>query len=151
MKTVLLFLSVNTLFHLAGAQTTLINNSILATGQWAKVGVTQEGIYKLDATQLGSLGISANPFPSSAIRLYGRDGSMLNEKIDNSYIDDLVEIPIETGPNYLLFYAPGPHQWKYDSATKRFNFVKNLYSDTAWYFITINAVGTPKRITTLST
>ncbi|MBA4257846.1 MAG: hypothetical protein C0446_01690 [Chitinophaga sp.] len=150
MKTVLLFLSVNTLFHFASAQTTLINNSVLATGQWAKVGVTQEGIYKLDASQLGSLGISANPFPSSAIRLYGRDGSMLNEKIDNSYIDDLVEIPIETGSNYLLFYAPGPHQWKYDSATKQFNFVKNLYSDTAWYFITINAIGTPKRIITLS-
>lgn len=150
MKTVLLFLSVNTLFHFASAQTTLINNSVLATGQWAKVGVTQEGIYKLDASQLGSLGISANPFPSSAIRLYGRDGSMLNEKMDNSYIDDLVEIPIETGPNYLLFYATGPHQWKYDTATKQFNFVKNLYSDTAWYFITMNATGTPKRITTLS-
>ncbi|MDP2420215.1 type IX secretion system sortase PorU [Sediminibacterium sp.] len=150
MKTVLLFLSVNTLFHLAGAQTTLINNSILATGQWAKIGVTQEGIYKLDATQLGVLGISANSFPSSSIRLYGRDGSMLNEKIDISYIDDLVEIPIETGPNYFLFYAPGPHQWKYDSAVKQFNFVKNLYSDTAWYFITINAVGNPKRVTTLS-
>jgi hypothetical protein len=150
MKTVLLFLSVNTLFHFASAQTTLINNSVLATGQWAKVGVTQEGIYKLDASQLGSLGISANPFPSSAIRLYGRDGSMLNEKIDNSYIDDLVEIPIETGSNYLLFYAPGPHQWKYDSASKRFNFVKNLHSDTAWYFITLNTAGTPKRIITLS-
>ncbi|OYY12952.1 MAG: hypothetical protein B7Y69_12815, partial [Sphingobacteriia bacterium 35-40-8] len=72
------------------------------------------------------------------------------EKIDNSYIDDLVEIPIETGSNYLLFYAPGPHQWEYDTSTRRFNFVKNLYSDTAWYFITINAIGTPKRITTLS-
>ena len=92
MKTVLLFLSVNTLFHFASAQTTLINNSVLATGQWAKFGVTQEGIYKLDATQLGAHGFSANPFPSSAIRLYGRDGSMLNEKIDNSYIDDLVEV-----------------------------------------------------------
>lgn len=150
MKTVLLFLSVNTLFHFASAQTTLINNSVLATGQWAKIGVTQEGIYKLDATQLGALGFSANPFPTSAIRLYGRDGSMLNEKIDSSYVDDLEEIPIETGPNYLLFYALGPHQWKYDSATKQFNFLKNLYSDTAWYFITINATGTPIRITTLS-
>lgn len=150
MKIVLLFLSVNTLFHFASAQTTLINNSILATGKWAKIGVTQEGIYKLDATQLGALGFSANPFPSSSLRLYGRDGSMLNEKIDNSYIDDLEEIPIETGPNNFLFYTRGPHQWKYDTATKQFNFLKNLYSDTAWYFITINTTGTPKRITTLS-
>ncbi len=125
-------------------------NSVLAAGQWAKIGVTQQGIYKIDASQLSTLGFNANPFPSTTIRLYGQSGSMLSEKIDQSYSDDLVEIPIETASNYLLFYTSGPHQWKYDSATKRFNFIKNLYSDTAWYYITINAVGSPKRINALA-
>jgi flagellar hook assembly protein FlgD len=150
MRLILLILIITLAILNVKAQRIYAPNSILAIGKWAKIGVTQEGIYKLDASQLGALGFSSNPFPSSSLRLYGRDGTMLNEKIDNSYIDDLVEIPIETGPNYLLFYAPGPHQWKYDSVTKRFNFVKNLYSDTAWYFITVNASGTPKRITTLA-
>ena len=130
-------------------------NSVLATGHWAKIGVTQEGIYKLDASQLGALGFSTSTLPAASIRVFtnaaNNSGGMLSEKIDNSYVDDVVEIPIETGPNYFLFYAPGPHQWKYDTTSKRFNFVKNLYSDTAWYFITINATGTPKRITSIAT
>ncbi len=125
------------------AQRSYAPTSVLATGQWVKIGVTQEGIYRVDQNQLNTIGLPASPFPATTIRVYtngaNNAGGMLSEKIDGSYIDDLVEIPIETGPNYLLFYAPGPHQWKYDTATKKFNFVKNLYSDTAWYFITINA------------
>lgn len=150
MKIILLILLFVGFHQTNFAQRTYANNSVLSTGQWAKIGVTQEGIYKIDVSQLGALGFNANPFPSTSIRLYGQTGTMLSEKIDQSYSDDLVEIPIKTNSNYFLFYAPGPHQWKYDSATKRFNFAKNLYSDTAWYFITINATGTPIRITTLS-
>ncbi len=126
----------------------------MATGQWVKIGVTQEGIYKVDQSQLNTIGLPSLPFPATNIRVYANaannGGGMLSEKIENSYIDDLVEIPIETGTNYFLFYAPGPHQWKYDTDAKQFKFVKNLYSDTAWYFITLNATGTPKRITTLA-
>ena len=136
------------------AQRNYAPSSVLATGQWVKIGVIQEGIYRVNQSQLNNLGLPASSFPATTIRVYTNGanigGGMLSEKIDGSYIDDLVEIPIETGPNYLLFYAPGPHQWKYDTTTKRFNFVKNLYSDTAWYFITIDATGTPKRITTLA-
>lgn len=136
------------------AQRTYAPTSVLATGQWVKIGVTQEGIYRVDQNQLNSLGLPASPFPTTAIRVFtngaNNAGGMLSEKMDVAYIDDIVEIPIETGPNYLLFYAPGPHQWKYDTASKGFNFVKNFYSDTAWYFITLNATGTPKRITTLA-
>lgn len=124
------------------------SNTVLSSGQWVKIGVTQEGIYKVDQSQLATLSLSSNQFPANTIRLYGLSGAMLSEKIDQTLTTDLEEIPIETGPNYLLFYAPGPHQWRYDSTTKRFNFIKNLYSDTAWYFITINASGTPKRIST---
>lgn len=143
-----LFISFTPLFTFS--QRFYQNNTVLASGQWAKIGVTQEGIYQINASQLALLGFSANPFPASSIRLYtsasNQAGGMLSEKIDHSYEDDLVEIPIETGPNFCLFYAPGPHQWKYDSVLKQFNFVKNLYADTAWYFITVNATGTPKRV-----
>lgn len=133
---------------LQGQQRSYAPNSVLATGQWAKIGVTQEGIYKIDATLLAALGINANPFPSNTIRLYGLSGAMLSEKIDQFNTDDLVEIPIETASNYGLFYTPGPHQWTYDSTTKRFNFIKNLYSDTAWYFITLTGNAAPKRLLT---
>lgn len=152
MRVILLILILTLAILNVKSQRIYAPNSVLATGQWAKIGVTQEGIFKLDVSQLGSLGFSSSTFPAASIRVFtnaaNNSGGMLSEKIDNSYIDDLVEVPIETGPNYFLFYAPGPHQWKYDTVSKKFNYVKNLYSDTAWYFITINAVGSPKRITT---
>lgn len=146
MKTELLFLSFITILYTASAQTNFGNNSILANGQWVKIGVTQSGIYKIEAAQLTALGITANPFPSNNLRIFGKAGGMLSEKVDSNYNNGLVEFPIEIGPNYALFYADGPHQWKYDSSTKQFAFFKNFYADTAWYFITLSSTSTPKRI-----
>jgi len=122
------------------------SSSPLASGQWVKMGVTQSGIYKIEPAQLTALGIPANPFPSNSLRIFGYAGGMLSEKVDSNSLNGLFEIPIETGPNYVLFYAAGPHQWKYDTATGRLEFIKNLYSDTAWYYITLNSRGNPKRI-----
>nr|WP_264901239.1 type IX secretion system sortase PorU [Sediminibacterium sp. TEGAF015] len=115
-------------------------------GQSARIGITQSGIYKIDTAQLKSLGLTGIPFPNNTLRIFGKAGGMLSEKVDSNFLNGLVEIPIETGPNYVLFYAAGPHQWKYDTATGRLDFIKNLYSDTAWYFITLNSTGNPKRI-----
>lgn len=122
------------------------DNSQFVASQWFRIGVTQSGIYKIDAAQLTTLGINSNPFPSNSLRIYGKAGGMLAEQVDTSFSKGLVEIPLELGPNYALFYASGPHQWNYDTTNNRFNFIKNRYSDTAWYFITINNTGTSKRI-----
>ena len=118
-----------------------------------KLGVTQEGMYKIDATTLAAMGLVSGSINSSAIRLYGNGGAMLPESNAVPRPDDLLENAIEVvdggdgvfnNNDYLIFYAAGPHQWLKDSNVKRFNHLKNLYSDTAFYFITIN--GTGKRV-----
>lgn len=110
----------------------------------------------MDAAFLSSLGLGAN-LPSSQLRLYGRTGGMLPEANSTSRIDDLEEIAISVedggdgqlnGSDYVLFYSPGPDEWKKDSAAKRFSHQKNLYSDKAFYFLTLGGVG--KRITAQS-
>lgn len=130
------------------AQTNYNKNSFLATGTWSKIGVIREGIYKIDAAFLGSLGFPA-PVPSASIRLFGNGGAMVPENNALPRIDDLAENAIEmmdggdgvfSGSDYLLFYAAGPHQWVADSADQSFSYQKNLYSDTAFYFITAGAV-----------
>lgn len=146
MKATILILIFSISNYNLDAQRSYNNNSILVNGQWVKIGITQSGIYKIEPAQLTALGIPANPFPSNSLQIFGYAGGMLSEKVDSNYIIGLAEIPIETGPNYALFYAAGPHQWKYDTATGRLEFIKNLYSDTAWYFITLNSTGNPKRI-----
>jgi hypothetical protein len=128
-------------------------NSVLSTGNWAKIGVTKEGVYKIDANALGGMGFGSGAITSSAIRIYGNGGAMLPEGNSAPRPDDLVEnaILVEdggdavfSGSDFLVFYAPGPHQWVKDSLNKRFSHVKNLYSDTAYYYISIGGNG--KRI-----
>jgi hypothetical protein len=135
------------------AQRAYAANSVLATGNWYKIGIKQEGVYKVDAAMLTALGISTSGLSTASIRLYGNGGAMLDENNASPRTDDLFENPIETvdggdgifsGTDYFMFYAPGPHRWEKDSANQLFRHRKNLYSDTCFYYITIT--GTGKRI-----
>lgn len=137
----------------ATAQRSYGPHSVLANGNWYRIGVKQEGIYKIDAAFLSTLGISTANLNSASIRLYGNGGGMVDENNATPRPDDLVENTIEVndggdgifnGSDYFLFYAPGPHRWLKDSAGQSFRHRKNLYSDTAYYFLSIGGAG--KRI-----
>jgi hypothetical protein len=132
-------------------------NSVLSAGNWYKIGVKQEGAYKVDLALLTSLGVSTANLSSASVRLFGNGGSMLDENNAQPRLDDLFENPIEmvdggdgifNGSDYFLFYAPGPHRWLKDSANLSFRHQKNLYADTAYYYISIGGSG--KRIATQS-
>ncbi|MES2372487.1 MAG: type IX secretion system sortase PorU [Bacteroidota bacterium] len=135
------------------AQRSYTANSVLATGSWYRIGVKQEGVYKVDMALLNTLGITTSNLGSATIKLYGNGGGMLDENNAIQRPDDLFENPIEmndggdglfNGSDYFLFYAPGPHRWLKDSANQSFSHQKNRYSDTSYYYITIG--GTGKRI-----
>ncbi|WP_207511949.1 type IX secretion system sortase PorU [Longitalea luteola] len=137
------------------SQRTYTANSVLAMGNWYKISTTASGIYKIDLPFLSSLGINTADLPSSNIQLYGNGGQMLPEKPVNTVPDDLVQNAIWVedggdgrlnGSDYLLFYAPGAHAWMKDSANKTFRHQRNIYSDTAYYYLTIRPNG--KRLAT---
>ena len=95
-------------------------NSVLSAGNWYKIGVKQEGAYKVDLALLTSLGVSTANLSSASVRLFGNGGSMLDENNAQPRLDDLFENPIDmvdggdgifNGSDYFLFYAPGPHRW----------------------------------------
>ncbi|HEY0042228.1 MAG TPA: type IX secretion system sortase PorU, partial [Flavisolibacter sp.] len=138
----------------ADCQRTYRPASVLAGGNWYKISISAEGIYKLDVPFLSSLGIGGN-IPSAQIRVFGHAGGMLSEANASSRIDDLEELAITVedggdgqlnGGDYLLFYSQGPDKWLKDSVNKRFTHQKNLYSDRVFYFITVGGNG--KRIST---
>ena len=131
--------------------------SVLTTGQWYKIGVKEAGVYKVTVTQLGQLGISTANIASSAIRLYGNGGGMLPENNALPRPDDLLENAllisdggdgIFNGSDYFLFYSTGADRWQKDSLNQRFSHAKNLYSDLAYYFISVG--GTGKRMLTIN-
>ena len=135
------------------AQRNYATNSILAAGDWYKISITKEGIYKVDAAFLSNLGINISQLNSSSIQLFGNGGAMPEEKNNALIPDDLIENAIEVfdggdgilnGNDYFIFYAPGPQRWIKDSVNKRFHHQKNLVNDTCYYFLSIASVG--KRI-----
>lgn len=136
----------------AGAQRVYKPHSVLSTGTWAKIAVPQTGVYKLDMGVLKSMGLPAS-IPSGQIQVWGRREAMLPEANSISRTDDLEELAIQAqdggdgvlnGSDYVLFFAPGPDQWIFDSVTKKFSHKKNLYSTRRYYFVTIKEGG--KRI-----
>ncbi|MDI9363666.1 MAG: type IX secretion system sortase PorU [Flavobacterium sp.] len=157
MRTLILFFFIFNIFSAVktAAQRVYTTNSVLQTGNFLKIGVTQAGIYKVDIAFLNNNGLSGANISSAAIKLYGNGGQMLSEKNNGFYNDDLIENAIEVvdggdgifnNNDYFLFYAPGPNRWLADSTNKLFTYQKNIYSDTAYYFITIGGNG--KRINT---
>jgi len=138
------------------AQRVYKTNSVLSSGSWSKIAVKEGGIYKIDVPFLGAIGFNTSNISSGSIRLFGNGGNMLSEANADRPFDDLVENAIMVvdggdslfnGSDYFLFYAAGPDKWLKDSVNKRFTHQKNLFSDSAYYFITIGDVG--KRIASL--
>ena len=132
-------------------------SSVLASGNWYKIAVKDEGVYKIDVPFLTGLGVNVSGLSSASIRLYGNGGAMLSEANADVPIDDLSENAIRVvdggdgifnGADYFLFYAPGTDRWLKDSLNRRFIHQQNIYSDSAYYFITIGGAG--KRISTVS-
>ncbi len=142
----------------ASARGTSAAGSVLAAGTWHKIAVPARGVYKIDYAFLQSkLGIS-NTVASSSIRLYGNGGQLLSEKNKVSRADDLVENAIDLNDggdgtfgsgDYFTFYAAGPTAWEKDSATRTFTHHKNIYADSAYYFITVTGgSGAARRMST---
>jgi hypothetical protein len=128
-------------------------NSVLSSGNWYKLGVSDPGIYKIDITLLNGIGVNTSNLASNSIRLFGNGGQMLAEANMVPRPDDLSENAIMivdggdgiiNGSDYILFYANGPDEWEKDSANLRFSHRKNVFSDRSYYFLSVGGNG--KRI-----
>lgn len=135
-------------------------NSVLSSGDWYKIGVVNDGIYKLSYDFLKNIGIDVDNINPQLIKIYGNGGKMLPELNSDFRHDDLQQNAIEVvGENdgnfdatdYILFYGQSPHKWSFDASSQLFKHELNRYSDTSYYFITVSGNSdTPKRISTQS-
>lgn len=128
------------------------SQSILNSGEWYRISIPEDGVYKIDHQFLAELGYDS--LTSSDINIYGNGFGMLPYDNSEWRPDDLSPVNIQmmdSGDNsfdegdYFLFYANGPHTWNFDDGTKRYSHVTNLFVDSAYYFIGIG-VGPAARI-----
>ena len=143
-------------------------NSVLAQGDWIKIGVNTSGIHKLDANFLQKAGLNLSQINPQNIKIYGNGGAMLPQANDISRAKDLIENAIQIqgesderfdNQDFILFYGQSPHVISYDSLDKSFRHQFNIYSDTTFYFLNVsdtkglrikdqNSVSTGQEITT---
>ena len=104
-------------------------HSVLASGKWAKIRVSETGVHQLTADVVRRAGFT----DINKVKIYGYGGNLQNEALyanDIKETDDLKEVEqcVVDGKHY--FYARGPVSWKNDLR------VRNPYSDYGYYFIT---------------
>lgn len=121
-------------------------SSVLAAGDWYKIAVEKNGVYRISYDLLARMGVNPGNINPRNIRIFGREGGMLPQDNGVARPGDLLEMAITvTGESderfdkgdYILFYAEGPDQFDYDVARDIFHYENNLYSDRNYYFLTI--------------
>ena len=133
-----------------------VTTSVLSSGTWYKIGITQTGFQKLDYATLASMGVDPSKVNPAKIRIFGNGGYMLSENNAIARPTDLIENAIyvsSTGStfangDYILFYGLGPTSWTTDSVSRLFHHSNNLYTDTAYYFVSFDLEGAGLRIAT---
>ena len=129
------------------------SHSVLATGDWWKIGVENDGIYRLTTVDIPALAGT----PVDRIAVYGGGGGMLSLNNSQTPIGDLAQVATQVvdhngngtfdAGDELLFYGEGPDQWVYDDDLMRWRFVHHAYAVRNHYYLTTSATA-PLRIAT---
>lgn len=87
----------------AGAFDTSVyaTQSRLATGKWVKVTIPENGVYEITYDELREMGFN-NP---GQVHVYGQGGARINEVLNGTATDDLVQVPILRTGNKICFMA----------------------------------------------
>ncbi len=143
-----------------GGRAGFATNSVLREGALYRFTVPATGVYKLTraflADQLRVTGLEG--VDPRDIKLFGQRGGMLPETTNDMPPDDLLEqaIAIEgegdgsfDGNDFILLYAEGPDERRYDALTDRFSYTKNIYTTSNSYFLQVGTPGRGRRVANL--
>ena len=154
-KLVQVNLEVTAFSNLKGQSRSFTQTSVLSSGsgEWYRIGVAEDGVYKVSYAMLESMGIDMSGMNPNRINIYGNGQGMLNEnnsapRIDDLSLRDIMIVGDDDGSfdqtDYIVFYAKGPHDFTYQGGKIRHT--TNNFTDTAYYFINVSGSANPSRI-----
>ena len=112
------------------------DHSVLASGRWVKIAVSEEGIYSLSAKDLAAMGFN----DMSRVKVYGYGGRLQSEAWTftgpNAVPDDLKEVPLCRRSGDVIFFAEGTVRKSYITANGRWRHENQPYSTLSYYFVT---------------
>lgn len=123
------------------------HKSVLAEHTWYKIGVIADGVYGIDYATMQAWGVDVQQLDPSKIKMYGNVQGVLPERNSADRYDDLTEIAIQVKGSEdgsfdegdgILFYGQGPVNTSW-IASSHYDYERNPYSDTVYYFLCIDA------------
>jgi hypothetical protein len=124
-------------------------SSVLASGDWYRLTINDDGMYRLDPAYLASLGINIATLDPRTIRIYGNGGQELPEDPAAIRPQDLTEVAIYVAGesdgkmdagDFVAFYGAGPRGWAYDRAARTFRHYIHHYAEVNYYWLTTGGV-----------
>ena len=119
-------------------------NSVLKDGTIYKVGVVEDGVYRITFEQLAAIGVDVNALNINNISMFGNVSGMLPEANNAVFYDDLTEMDILVDENGIVFYGENQHRWTI--ASDFYKYQTNYYSDTTFYFLKIDNQNVGRRM-----
>jgi hypothetical protein len=119
--------------------------SVLGAGEWHRLTVNEEGIYRLDAQWLSAAGISLGGVDPRTIKIYGNGGTELPENVTLGRPNDLEEVAVHVEGesdgsldqgDFVLFYGRSPRGLRYDSQARTLRHYINHYTEENYYWLT---------------
>ncbi len=110
-------------------------NSVLSTGTWVKIRISEAGVYQLTSSDLRSMGFTN----IDKVKLYGMNMEVLPESGLENLPGDLTEIPLYRTGDKVLFYGRGTTQWTLSNINGNiptFTHFNNPYSNYTYYLLT---------------
>lgn len=129
----------------AAATTQQVADSPLSTGNWYKIPLTKDGIYRIDRAYLDELGINTSGINPQNIQMWGTNGYELSA-LNSEDRPEFDQIPIivsgesdgNFGSNdYILFYGNSPDRVIFDESNNSFDHRVHPFSSQNYVFITV--------------
>ncbi len=124
-----------------------VQNSVLRQGDWFKLRVKEDGVYRITYERLKNWGVDVDNMNVNNIGVFGNTNRLLPEMNNKPRPEDLTENPVvifdgndgsfDPG-DYLLFYGKSPVEWHYNTLQKKFNHSVNPFTEYSYYFFTPN-------------
>ena len=128
----------------------------MSDGDWYRIPVTEDGMYKITRTVLADAGINTSGLSIDAVRLYNNGGHYLSYRVNGTHYNPpyTMEIPrfvhdangntIFDDGDYILFYGKNVNGWFYSEEAQDFRFHQHPYATANYYLLNINPVGGAK-------
>jgi hypothetical protein len=116
------------------------------SGEWYKIAVRENGIYKIDRDMLTQAGVPVNQIDPRTFRIFSGGGKTLPLVSSTPFLE-LKELPIFVSgeeddtfdsDDFILFYGWSVNDWDYDSTGNHASFYTNPFTYDNIFWLTFN-------------